>query len=293
VSAAPIVVDRFCPFAAQLRDAFDAHFADPYAMHMQSHGVWNYWYVPGKYTYLRSAPAKVLGEALAQRFLGHLRDWALRHTGLVPVSPLLSLYVSGCHQALHNDAANGRLGFVYSLTNWTTRKFEGGETLLLGDGALHQSDAPAGRDELFDLVEPQFDRLLLFDDRRPHGVAPVAGPMDPRQGRVVLHGHLVEQGVQLLEGKPDAALRQNLDRAVAMAQAAAARRTGLHGVATFRLDVNAQAAAPHLLLDLVNGDHAERAVDDALKLLATIGPTTAPCSLIVPLSFGAPPRGAS
>ncbi|MEO8559251.1 MAG: 2OG-Fe(II) oxygenase [Rhodospirillales bacterium] len=200
----PIIADEFCPFAAELRAAFDAHFADPYAMNMQAHGVWNYWYVPGKYTYLRSAPSRVLGDDLAQRFLASLRDWALRHTGLVPVSPLLSLYVVGCHQALHNDAANGRLGFVYSLTNWRERKFDGGETLLLKQG---EATGPAGRTELFDLIEPLFNRLLLFDDCRPHGVATVAGPMDPRQGRVVLHGHLVEQGVQVLEGKPDPALR--------------------------------------------------------------------------------------
>jgi len=282
MSAAPIIADEFCSFAAELRAAFDAHFADPYAMTMQNHGVWNYWFVPGKYTYLRSAPSRVLGEALAQRFMTTLRDWTVRHTGLVPVSPLLSLYVAGCHQALHNDAANGRLGFVYSLTHWRQRKFDGGETMLLKPQA--EATVPAGRAELFDLIEPLFNRLLLFDDRRPHGVATLAGPMDPRQGRLVLHGHLVEQGVQVLDGKPDAALRQNLDRALTMAQAVAARRDDLHGVVTFRLK---SGAPPTMLLDLVG----DAVVNDIAKLLGTVD--VGSCSLVVPVSFGARPRDAS
>ena len=54
------VLDDFFPKAAAIRAGIDAHFAEP-AKHLpESHQVWNYWYVPGLYTYLRTSPDKVL-----------------------------------------------------------------------------------------------------------------------------------------------------------------------------------------------------------------------------------------
>lgn len=42
------------------------------------------------------------------------------------------------------------------------------------------------------LIEPQFNRLSLFDPRVPHGVVPVHGVHDPREARIVLHGWFAE-----------------------------------------------------------------------------------------------------
>ena len=46
----------------------------------------------------------------------------------------------------------------------------------------------------FASIEPNFNRLVVFDDRMPHGVERVDGSMDPVEGRFVLHGHLRDKG---------------------------------------------------------------------------------------------------
>jgi len=104
--------------------------------------------------------------------------------------------VPGCLQGLHNDSTNGRLGYVFSLTR-NDRMTIGGETVIVHDRDLFRTSldkAQAGID-LFDLVDPRFNRLTLFDDRIPHAVQRIEGPMDPLEGRFVLHGHLSEAGV--------------------------------------------------------------------------------------------------
>ena len=42
--------------------------------------------------------------------------------------PWLSFYVDGCRQELHADVPQGPWAFVFSLTRWDERPFEGGET---------------------------------------------------------------------------------------------------------------------------------------------------------------------
>jgi len=42
------------------------------------------------------------------------------------------------------------------------------------------------------LVQPQFNRLTVFDGRYPHGVRPVEGTRDPLKARLVLHGWFTE-----------------------------------------------------------------------------------------------------
>ncbi|HWK45029.1 MAG TPA: hypothetical protein VNT30_09925 [Stellaceae bacterium] len=41
----------------------------------------------------------------------------------------------------------------------------------------------------FETIPAEFNQLLIFDDRIPHAVRQITGGMDPREGRVVLHGH--------------------------------------------------------------------------------------------------------
>jgi hypothetical protein len=41
-------------------------------------------------------------------------------------------------------------------------------------------------------IEPRFGRLTVFDPRIPHGVRPVTGTHDPREGRLVIHGWFVQ-----------------------------------------------------------------------------------------------------
>jgi hypothetical protein len=176
-----------------MRSAFDAHFENPHA-HSRDHQVWNYWYVPDTYTYLKTTPVKVMPEPLVARFLNRLNSWAVATLGLsTRLHPWLSLYVDGCGQAIHNDALAGQMGFVYSITRWDTRNFLGGETLLFRQGHYWETEriktAGAGN-SFYEKVPSKFNQLLIFDDRIIHGVQPIQGTMDPLQGRVVLHGHL-------------------------------------------------------------------------------------------------------
>jgi len=196
--AAIFVADDFLPreLAAAMRGDLDAHFAEPAAHRAEIHQIWNYWFVPELYTYLRTSPEKVIRRDLVDNFVGALQAWAVLTLGMGGVTwPYLSLYVNGCRQGLHNDAANGRFAFVYSLTR-DQRRTIGGETLVFREGDPFRSRlaaASAGR-SFYDLIEPKFNRLTVFDDRLPHAVERVEGSMDPLEGRFVLHGHLSESG---------------------------------------------------------------------------------------------------
>jgi len=198
-----IIVDNFLaePLALAMRQDIEAHFANPGAHRADTHQVWNYWFIPELYTYLRTAPEKVIGRNVADAFHDALSDWSITNLGMADISwPYLSLYVDGCRQSLHNDSLNGRFAYVYSLTR-DQRRTIGGETLVLREGDPFRGNlarASAGR-SFYDAVEPKFNRLVVFDDRLPHGVERVEGSMDPVEGRFVLHGHLSESGA-VVEG---------------------------------------------------------------------------------------------
>lgn len=197
-TAPVIVVDGFLPadLALEMRRDIDAHFAKPEGHRADTHQVWNYWFVPDSYTYLRTAPEKVIERGRMAAFHQALRDWSIAMLGMANVSwPFLSLYVSGCRQNWHNNSVNGRFGFVYSLTR-DERRTIGGETLVrkeIDPFRAHLAKPGAGR-EFYGAIEPRFNRLVIFDDRLPHSVERVDGSMDPVEGRFVLHGHLREAG---------------------------------------------------------------------------------------------------
>jgi Rps23 Pro-64 3,4-dihydroxylase Tpa1-like proline 4-hydroxylase len=184
-----------------MRRDIDAHFSEPEIHRPDTHQVWNYWFVPALYTYLRTDPEKIIQRSRVEAFQEVLREWAIVTLGMANVtSPYLSLYVSGCRQDWHNDSAGGRFAFVYSLTQ-DSRRTIGGETLVGHEGDLfrnHLARAAAGGD-FYDAIEPKFNRLIVFDDRLPHAVERVDGSMDPTEGRIVLHGHLSEGGT-IVEG---------------------------------------------------------------------------------------------
>lgn len=188
--------DDFLPLATAqaLRGGIDRHFASPHSHRAETHQIWNYWYVPDAYTYLRTAAERVLPFDALQVFGTALRDFAATRLGLTMVTkPLLSLYVNGCFQAFHNDSTNGRFAFVYSLTR-PQRSFTGGETLVWRETDYFAEifTQPLAATGLYESIAPDFNRLVLFDDRMPHAVAPVFGRMDPCEGRLVMHGHIAE-----------------------------------------------------------------------------------------------------
>jgi len=295
-----LTVDGFLPAAdAQaMRGRFEAHFKEPHGHRPETHQVWNYWHVPDLYTYLRTAPEKLIPRPLLSAFHERLTLWARQRLGLGFVTwPNLSLYVDGCVQHLHNDATNGRFGFVYSLTP-DGRRSAGGETIVLREGDLFRRNArrPAAGPALQDLVEPRFNRLTVFDDRMPHGVRRVEGGMDPLEGRVVLHGHISEEAPRV---SGPLAARDAWEAAWEVADAVLARvpdtAADCHGPLTLRVAVGADGGvrAVRPLVDRVvrtSGAEARELVDgivagvEALRFPAAGAPSEA----ILPIMIGGP-----
>ncbi|MDX2014423.1 MAG: 2OG-Fe(II) oxygenase [Myxococcaceae bacterium] len=192
-----LVVDAFAPEARGLRAHFEERFDDPRDTR-DDRFVWDLWHVPGQYTALRTPAYLYFPKRLYAAFHQRLVWWGRRVLGCHDVSPpWMSCYVNGCEQRLHGDLPHGQWAFVFSLTDWTRRTFRGGETLLLRDDVLDfwrsfQSTRAQEEPELVEAIEPRFNRLTVFDPRLPHGVRRVDGSMDPREGRLVIHGWFVQ-----------------------------------------------------------------------------------------------------
>jgi Rps23 Pro-64 3,4-dihydroxylase Tpa1-like proline 4-hydroxylase len=252
------IVDGFLPIelAEAMRRDIDAHFAEPQAHRPDTHQVWNYWYVPELYTYLRTSPEKVIRREHIDAFMQKLQGWSLAILGLGNVTwPNLSLYVGGCRQSWHNDAVNGRFAFVFSLTR-DLRRTVGGETLVMREGDPFRSNLArpmAGRG-LYDVVEPQFNRLVVFDDRLPHAVERVEGAMDPVEGRFALHGHMSETAVLVAGALSADVVAEPLAAALQAFTAEASARIALYrGPLTLRLTIDriGSVAKCDVLLDRV------------------------------------------
>jgi hypothetical protein len=191
------VIDRFAPEAKALRAHFDERFENPRETR-DDRFVWDLWHVPGQYTALRTPAYLYFPKKTYDAFHQRLVWWGRRVLGCHDVSPpWMSCYVNGCEQRLHGDLPHGQWAFVFSLTPWERRTFRGGETLLLRDDVLDfwnsfQSTRAQEEPELVEAIEPRFNRLTVFDPRLPHGVRRVDGSMDPREGRLVLHGWFVQ-----------------------------------------------------------------------------------------------------
>lgn len=205
-----VVIDNFLPLPAaeNLRRGIEAHFEKPETHRPNTHQVWNYWFVPKQYTYLRTNPEKIVERQHVERFMDALRHWSALTLGMNEVTwPYLSLYVNGCRQGVHNDTTNGRFAFVYSLTR-DDRKSTGGETIIFHEGDLFRKGlrAAAAGSDFFTAIEPRFNRLVVFDDRLLHAVEQVDGPMDPLEGRLVMHGHLRNTGLAVKGALPAEAI---------------------------------------------------------------------------------------
>jgi len=197
MSRSVVIVDNFAAEAAPLRRTFDERFADPRSTRGDRF-LWDWWHVPGQYTALRTPAWTYFPRKAYDAFHNRLVAWGRETLGCHDISPpWLSNYIDGCRQELHGDLPHGPWAFVFSLTNWRGRVFTGGETMLLRDEVLDfwhdfRSVRAVEEGELVRTVEPKFNRLTVFDPRIPHGVRPVAGTRDPREGRLVIHGWFVQ-----------------------------------------------------------------------------------------------------
>jgi Rps23 Pro-64 3,4-dihydroxylase Tpa1-like proline 4-hydroxylase len=256
---APVaIVDDFLPaeLALGMRADIDAHFANPHRHRTETHQVWNYWYVPELYTYLRTDAEKVIARDRVETFMRTLREWTIDNLGMGKMSrPTLSLYVSGCRQGWHNDSGNGRFAFVYSLTR-DERGTSGGETLVMrdGDGLRNNMTKPAAGRGLYEAVAPKFNRLVIFDDRVPHAVERVEGVMDPVEGRFVMHGHIMESGTHVTGALPLALVSEPIDAALrGFAGEASGQLARYQGPLSLRLSITAagEVEACDVMIDRV------------------------------------------
>ena len=292
-------VDGFLPdeMARQMRAAIDRHFALPYKQTAE-HQVWNYWYVPDMYTFLRTAPDKVIGRELLERFHAALTAWSWKVLGLGYVThPYLSLYVDGCQQSIHNDATNGRFGYVYSLT-LDQRETKGGETIVFHEGDLFRSrltNMTGGRGGLYEMIEPKFNRLAIFDDRIPHGVNRIEGSMDPVHGRLVLHGHISETGPGVRGPLRPEQVGPLVEEAANEALSRFQIRSDPHGPIALRLTIreDGRVQQARLVLDRLafpdgqsTAGMAEAVVERSLRLSFPAAP--APTEAVVPIMVGGP-----
>jgi hypothetical protein len=293
------IVEQFFDSAIELRTAFESHFHNPQA-HAREHQVWNYWYVPDAYTYLKTDPTKVIPGPLVARFVERLNTWALATFGLSTRSnPWLSLYINGCGQTIHNDSLAGQMGYVYSITKWEERNFLGGETLLFRPGHYWETEriktSGAGT-AFYDKVPSRFNQLLVFDDRLIHGVQPIQGTMDPLEGRVVLHGHLRAEAL-VVNGPLNMELAvQAITLASEPIRALVRQYVSLvHGFVTLRLSIEAdgRVAAVRSLCDRIlplssDTSHLDPFKKDIVGLLSDIHfpPAAAASELTLPILIG-------
>ncbi|MCG5051773.1 MAG: 2OG-Fe(II) oxygenase [Myxococcales bacterium] len=267
-----LVVDRFAPQGRALRAAFDERFADPRKA-TGDRFVWDFWHVPGQYTTLRTPAYHYFPQRLYQAFHNHLVWWGRRVLGCHDVSPpWLSCYVEGCRQELHGDVPHGPWAFVYSLTPWETRRFRGGQTLLLRDEILDywqgaRSTGALEEPEVLQEIEPRMNRLVVFDPRIPHGVRRVEGTLDPREGRLVIHGWFV-QPRPFVEGPlRAAALQSRIDGLSQILAPVLSGGLALTGMVSLRVDV---AAAGQVSRVQVLSDNTRTARVDEPNRLALL-----------------------
>jgi hypothetical protein len=300
--ASHLVEDEFlpAPTAEAMRAAIERHFGDPYKYAAESRMAWNYFYVPDLYVYMRTSPEKILGAELAKAFQDRLTRWSRANFGLVPRGGhYLSLYVHGCRQTEHNDTANGRFGFVYSLTK-NERRTTGGETVIWREDALapRSMRQPKAGEDVYHAIAPRFNRLVLFDDRLPHAVRMVEGNMDPVEGRIVLHGHLIEAGPSV-DGPLPLGLAVDIVRSMAVQFFAEPNiKAAYHGVAVIRLMISLEGKVVdcRVLVDrikqLVGGEPTVRSM--VTELLARAASLRFPAAtdvsaVTIPFRFGDQP----
>jgi hypothetical protein len=298
-----IVIDDFLPLelALSMRADIDRHFGEPDTHRPDTHQVWNYWYVPGTYTYLRTQPERLMGEDKVLTFTSALREFTAARLGLALLTPpTLSLYIDGCSQQFHNDATNGRFAFVYSLTN-PVRQTIGGGTVLMTEADLYRRhlDTAMAMRGFCETIEPRFNRLLLFDDRLFHAVERVEGSMDPVEGRFVLHGHIRDQGPLLGGALPLEAIQPALQEALAGFVAQHGEESyDYHGPISVRFVIEPPGGVRSLRVLMDRVTHVADAHADGwpalrARYLAALGTVRypqadGPTTVILPMAFAGP-----
>lgn len=239
-----LITDRFYKEAPRLRSFYEEQFINPRDTH-QKRFVWDYWHVPDQYTLMRTPAYHYFPEKMYNPFHKYLVKWGQENLGCHNISaPWMSYYINGCHQNLHSDVPHGPWAFVFSLTPWKTRKWTGGETLILKPQVLDywnhfvdESDREVS--SFVDRIPAQFNRLTVFDPRFPHGVTEVKGTQDPLQARLVIHGWFVEPRPYVVGALTTQAVQNSLNEPLQELQDVLMKMGEFHGTMSFRLNIGA------------------------------------------------------
>lgn len=275
-----LVVDGFFDDARKLRGVLDERYADPRRTEPRRF-AWDWWHVPDQYTLLRTPAWEFFPPAVYRRLHASLVKFGREQLGCWDITPpWLSCYVEGCGQQLHADVPHGPWAFVYSLTEWDARRFTGGETLLLRRSTVdYWPSFPSFRGvELPDLVErvpAEFNRLVVFDPRIPHGVTEVRGARDIPAGRLVIHGWFTEPRPFVSGALTPRAVQGPIDEVVGALGETFANYPDVHGTLTVRLDVAADGSTAKV-----------RTLTDTLVSLAHASPELAGLERAVRRAFG-------
>ena len=193
----PILIEKnFSKDALKLRQFFLEQFQNPHQTHAKRF-VWDYWNVQGQYRLVRTPAYHYFPAKLYQTFHSQLVQWGRENLGCHDISPpWLSYYVDGCRQNFHSDVPHGPWAFVFSLSA-KDFSFQGGETVIMKPETLNfwqnlRDHTHHEEDQFFYKIAPDFNRLIVFDPRLPHGVSEVKGAEDPTESRLVIHGWFVQ-----------------------------------------------------------------------------------------------------
>lgn len=226
-----------------MRREFEARFTPPKRTHSDRF-VWDFWHVPGQYSFHRTPADHFFSPKIFQKFVDHLLSYGEKNLGCSSISPpWLSYYIEGSEQMLHSDVPHGPWAYVFSLSPQKIQ-YQGGETFLLRPETLDYW--PNFRDsedrELHSLVEhisSPFNQLLVFDPRIPHGVSRVSGVRDPKEARLVVHGWFTEPKPWVKGALSEAKMHEGLEvfvqKLFPLLQA-----NPWHGVLSLRFQVNAK-----------------------------------------------------
>ncbi len=189
-------IKSFSKVAPKLRQHFDASFANPRSA-VSTRFKWDPWYVKDQYYQLRTPAWEYFQSEDYKKIHTELVNWGRKNLGCWDISPpWLSLYLDGHFQKPHADKPHGPWAFVLSLCDG--RLFTGGETFIFKNPpTTGHAQNFYETEHYFDLIKPQFNQLLVFPPSQMHGVEQVRGPMDPRDGRLVLHGWFTKPRVQI------------------------------------------------------------------------------------------------
>lgn len=245
------VIDNFFDRANELRGFFDSCFHNPKEA-TEARFVWDNWYVKDKYHLVRTPAYHYFPEELYNDFHQTLVTWGRENLGCFDISPpWLSYYTDGHFQNWHADVPHGPWAFVFSITNWDERKFEGGETQLIKPNILNfwsNFDSSIGleQEHIIDLIPSQFNQLTLFDPRLPHGVREVKGVKDPLEARIVIHGWFTEPRPFIKNFDDEDSLIENLNGVVTNTFDDIEELPDVTGVVVYKMIVSPEGAVEHL-----------------------------------------------